>query len=438
MNTILSCSCTCHPEPLAKPFGFKGGALTELWQVVCRLRDSEGHTAAGMGVQSVLWSDEGIFAGMGQEKGNRLMLNLTEYALTLLKDRPLRRPDLMMRELIPQVYEYARRESGYERLRLTFVLNALTPVDWALWQLYARSQDCFRLTRLAAPITSAFTEHQPLLGNIPLVSYGTSREEIRRLAEEGTFLYKIKIGSAFGGSGNMESMLEWDCQRLLEIHRLVSEETTPYTECGHPVYYLDANGRYDTPERVKQLLSFASKHHILDRIILLEEPFAEDNLQDVRSLPVRIVGDESAHGGEDARRLTEEYGYSAIALKPAAKTLSVTLEVLEIASRRGIPCFCADLTVNPAMTEYNKALAARLPLLPGLKCGVMESNGAQNYLHWDRMLKEDPAAGESWALPEKGLYRLDKRFFQYDGGIWLSGSLSRPESDAGKAEKPAG
>lgn len=418
MNFISSCNFSCHPEPLAKPFGFKGGALTELWQVVCHVQDSEGHTGTGLGVQSVLWSDAAVFAGMGQEKGNRLMLSVTGHALTLLKNRPLSRPDLMIRELIPELYEYGCRESGCERLRLTFILNALTPVDWALWQLYAKARDCFRLTRLAAPITSALTRRQTLLGNIPLISYGTSREEIRQLASEGAFLYKIKIGSAFGGAEDRDAMLEWDCRRLLEIHRLVSGETTPYTECGHPVYYLDANGRYDTPERVERLLSFMSAHDILDRVILLEEPFAEDNLRDVRSLPVRIAGDESAHSAEDARKLIEEYGYSAMALKPGAKTLSVTLEILETAYRRGIPCFCADLTLNPAMTEYNKAVAARLPLLPGLKCGVMESNGAQNYLHWDRMLTEDPAAGEIWALPEKGLYKLNRRFFQQDGGIW--------------------
>lgn len=418
MNIISSCSCTCHAEPLIKPFGFKGGALTELWQVTCRLQDSQGHTASGLGVQSVLWSDAGIFARFGQEKGNQLMLSVTRQALQLLENRPLSRPDLMLRELIPRLYEYGRRESGFESLRLTFILNALTPVDWALWQLYAKSQNCFRLTRLAAPITSALTESRPLLGNIPLISYGTSPEEIRLLAEEGAFLYKIKIGSAPGGPRDLEAMLEWDCRRLLEIHRLVSEESTPYTECGHPVYYLDANGRYDTLDRLKRLLSFASKHNILDRIVLLEEPFAEDNLQNVSSLPVRVVGDESAHSAEDARRLMERYGYSAMALKPIAKTLSVTLEVLETASLRGIPCFCADLTVNPAMTEYNKAIAARLPLLPGLKCGVMESNGAQNYLRWNRMLQEDPAAGEAWALPEKGLYQLNRRFFQQDGGIW--------------------
>ena len=426
MNTILSCSCTCHPEPLAKPFGFKGGALTELWQVACRLVDSASHSAIGLSVQSVLWSDAAVFAGLGQEKGNRLMLSMTRHALSLLKNRPLTRPDIMLEELIPDVWEYGRRESGYEGLRLTFVLNALTPVDWALWQLYAKSQGCFQLARLASPITSALTKRQPCLGNIPLVSYGTSREEIRRLSDEGAFLYKIKIGSAPGGSSDPDDMLRWDSQRLLEVHSLVSEYSTPHTECGHPVYYLDANGRYDTVERVERLLDFADRHHILERILLLEEPFPEDRLQNAASIPVPVVADESAHSAEDAGRLIEGYGYRAMALKPIAKTLSVTLQVLETASRHAVPCFCADLTVNPAMTEYNKAVAARLPLLPRLKCGVMESNGAQNYLRWDQMVLNDPSAGESWALPKDGLYILDEDFYKNDGGIWRDIHAYRP------------
>ena len=418
MNTILSHECTCRPEPLISPFGFKGGTLTELWQVVCRLWGSEGHHGIGLGVQSVLWSDSAVFARLGQEQGNQLMLSMTRHALLLLEGRPLSRPDLMLHDLIPALWEYGRRKSGLKNLRLTFVLNALTPVDWALWQLYAKACGCLQLTRLAAPITSALSCRQPLLGGIPLISYGTSPEEILRLAGEGAFLYKIKIGSAPEGPHQLDAMLEWDCRRLLDIHKLVSGRATPHTHCGHPMYYLDANGRYDSPERVERLLDFASRQGFLDRILLLEEPFAEDSLQNVRHLPVSVVGDESAHSADDARRLIEEYGYSAMALKPVAKTLSVTLEVLEVARQHRIPCFCADLTVNPAMTEYNKALAARLPLLPGLKCGVMESNGAQNYLAWDRMLSEDPAAGESWALPAKGLYRLNHDFFQNDGGIW--------------------
>lgn len=418
MNRILSCECTCRPEPLIRPFGFKGGALTELWQVSCRLTDSQGHCGIGLGVQSVLWSDSAVFAKLGQKKGNELMLSMTRYALSMLEGRPVSRPDGMLHDLIPTVWKYGRRESGLKNLRLTFVLNALTPVDWALWQLYAQTNSCSLLTCLAAPVTSGLCCRQSRLGNIPLISYGTGREDILKLAEEGAFLYKIKIGSAPEGPEGLEAMLEWDCRRILEIHELVADMTTPHTQCGHPVYYLDANGRYDSPKRVERLLDFAAKHGFLDRILLLEEPFAEDRLQSVKHLPVSVVGDESAHSAEDARRLIEEYGYSAMALKPVAKTLSVTLEVLEVARLHNIPCFCADLTVNPAMTGYNKAVAARLPLLPGLRCGVMESNGAQNYLHWDQMVTEDPAAGELWALPVKGLYELSEDFFQNDGGIW--------------------
>lgn len=418
MSKILSWECTCRPEPLASPFGFKGGALTELWQINCSLEDNEGRRGIGLGVQSVLWSDSAVFAGLGQERGNRLMLSMTRYALKQLEGRTLSRPDQMLHDLIPQVWEYGRRESGFRSLRLTFALNALTPVDWALWQLYARACGCFQLTDLALPVTSGLSCRQMRLGNIPLISYGTSREEILKLSEEGAFFYKIKIGSAPENPENMDAMLEWDCRRLLEVHSLVSGQTTPHTQCGHPVYYLDANGRYDKLERVERLLDFASEHGFLERILLLEEPFAEDRLQNVKGLPVPVAGDESAHSAEDAQNLIDEYGYSVMALKPIAKTLSVTLEVLETARKHSVPCFCADLTVNPAMTECNKAVAARLPLLPGLKCGVMESNGAQNYLHWARMLSEDPAAGESWALPVNGLYELGDDFFQKDGGIW--------------------
>ena len=71
------------------------------------------------------------------------MLSLTRYALNLLQGRTLLRPDLMLQQLLGPVWEYGRKISGLADLRLTFVLNALTPVDWALWQLYARQRQMF-------------------------------------------------------------------------------------------------------------------------------------------------------------------------------------------------------------------------------------------------------------------------------------------------------
>ena len=418
MSHIVLTRNAMRREPLKRPFGFKGGALSQLWQTACLIEDDEGTRGLGLGVQSVLWSDATLSAQLGQEKGNRLMFSLTQYALSLLKGRELCRPDLMTGQLIPAVWDYGRSH-GFPSMRLTFVLNALTPVDWALWQLYARKTGCLHFERLVSPLTQSLCARQQLLGNIPLISYDTTEEEIRALADQGIFLYKIKIGSAPAGPADLDAMLRWDIARLKQVHSLVGDRVTPYTDCGYPLYYLDANGRYDTTDRIMALLDALDHDGILERVLLLEEPVPEEHLQDVSRLPVRVAGDESAHSHTDAIHLMDDYGYSAIALKPIAKTLSVTLQICEEAAKRQIPCFCADLTVNPAMVEYSKNIAARLSPLPGLKAGVLESNGAQNYQNWEEMKKLNPAQGYPWAEADNSLYHLDDSYYACDGGIWL-------------------
>ena len=48
-------------EPLKAPFGFKGGYLNELWQVVSKIETGDEY-GIGLGVQSVLWSDANVFS----------------------------------------------------------------------------------------------------------------------------------------------------------------------------------------------------------------------------------------------------------------------------------------------------------------------------------------------------------------------------------------
>lgn len=349
------------------------------------------------------------------------MEKVTAFALKALEGRALTTPPEMLRALIPPCLEYAKAVTGAAELRATFVLNALTPVDWALWQLYAAATGTRDFAALTAPFTPYLNCRQSRLGNIPLLSYDTEEAAIRALAAEGRFLFKIKIGSNPGGRNDLDEMLSWDCRRLEQIHNLLKNIDTPWTCCGHPVYYLDANGRYDTAERVSRFLDFTHSIGALDRIVLLEEPFAEDNLQNVSSLPVTVAADESAHSAADAIRLMDKYGYRAMALKPIAKTLSVSLEVLNEAGKRGVPCFCADLTVNPAMAEENKRFAASLQSLPGLNCGAFESNGSQNYAAWAEMEAESPAFGKSWSRMEAGLFPLNDDYYAADGGIWEIG-----------------
>ncbi|MCD8325283.1 MAG: hypothetical protein LUC90_00975 [Lachnospiraceae bacterium] len=73
------------------------------------------------------------------------------------------------------------------------------------------------------------------------------------------------------------------------------------------------------------------------------------------------------------------------------------------------------------MVEYNKIFAAHLERLPGLKAGVVESNGSQNYQNWEKMCQESPAWGKSWAEAEDGMFYLDEEYYASDGGIWQIG-----------------
>lgn len=405
-------------EPLAAPMGFKGAYLSELWQTAASL-STETARGVGVGVQSVLWSDASVFASVSQAGGNAWMFSMTEYALRLAQGQEFSDPFHLLDTLLPQVYEYGKKITGNPDLRRTFALNSLVPVDHAAWQLYAHEKDTTDLSRLLPEdLQNALAGRQEKLCSIPLITYGMTPEEARILAQKGHFLLKIKIGADPDKDGSQEKMLAWDMARLTQLHNALRDLTTPYTDSGRVLYYLDANGRYDSKERLLRLLDHAATIGALDRIAILEEPFPESLLVDVSDLPVRIAADESAHSDADAVQRIE-LGYSAMALKPIAKTMSMTLRVLREASKRQVPCFCADLTVNPWMVDINKSIAARITPLPGIKTGVLESNGPQNYADWETMKTHHPLYARGKALdPQNGLFRLDEDFYRLTGGMF--------------------
>ena len=177
-------------------------------------------------------------------------------------------------------------------------------------------------------------------------------------------------------------MAAWDCARLEQIHAVAKDYRTPCTKDGRVLYYLDANGRYDNKERLRLLLDHADRIGALDRIALLEEPFAPGDETDVSDLPVTVNADESAHSVEDVRRRLA-LGYRAVALKPIAKTLSVSFRMAAAVYEAGAQCMCAALTVNPFFAQWNKQFAARVAPLAKMNVGCLEVNGNQNYITWD-------------------------------------------------------
>ena len=366
-------------EPLKTAFGFKGNALTYLTQSVVYIGDGE-RFGVGVGVQSVLWSDAVVFSTFGEDRGNEFMYSVTKHAVELLTGREFDAPIDAILAIIPDCIKYARTITGVD-VKQTFVLNSLVPVDMALWTLYAKinNLECFD------DIYKGRVRNKRL-ANIPLITYNTDIADVVKMAENGTCIFKIKIGSDPDRDGDRDKMLAWDKARAKAIHDALSRVSTPYTESGRPVYYFDANGRYDTKERLLELIGFFREEHILENTVLFEEPFAEENKIFVGDIDCVFAADESAHSIDDVKERIE-LGYKAITLKPIAKTLSVTMKMAEYAKKMGVQCFCADLTVNPLMLEWNKNVAARLSPLGGMKIGVVESNGAQNYVNWAEMCR---------------------------------------------------
>lgn len=405
-------------ESLLAPFGFKGSYLDELWQVAALMEGASGYRSVGLGTQSVLWSDAGVFSAYSQAAGNSLMFMMTEFALKEAQKASYGNPITLLDRLLPEVWEYGKRITRNPGLRMSFVLNALVAVDNAAWLLYCHENGIDNFdAMIPRNIRPAFSYRHEKLAGVPLITYGAADEDIVRTAEDGSFFLKIKIGSDPDRDGDPEKMLEWDKQRLAAVHKVFKDRTTQYTESGHIPYYLDANGRYDGKERLLRLLDHADKIGALDRIIILEEPFPEDYKVDVRDIPVRLAADESAHTDKDAEERID-LGYGAIALKPIAKTLSMSLRICRTAHKKGIPCFCADLTVNPVLLDWNKNVAARIAPLPGMKIGILESNGYQNYNRWEELKTFHPYHGESWITPENGVFHLDDKFYKLSGGIF--------------------
>ena len=305
------------------------------------------------------------------------MYAVTEYAHQLIKGQTFNNPVSLLDDILPQVYAYAKTVTSNPSLRKTFALNALVGVDNALWLLYAQENGFKTFDDMIPEMYKpCLSFHHKNAAAIPLMAYNIPINEISEAVDQGYFFMKIKIGQP----GTQEVMLEKDKMRLSAIHKAIGNVRTKYSENGKLPYYFDANGRYEKKETLMRLLDHAKKIGAFDQISVIEEPFNESLEIDVSDIPVRLAADESAHTDEDAIKRIE-MGYKAIALKVIAKTLSMTMKIAQVAHERNIPCFCADLTVNPILIEWNKNVAARLKSFPGMNnLGLLESNAVTDAL----------------------------------------------------------
>ena len=411
--TITTVGSNFEREPLVRPFGFKGGYMSEIWQSAAMLGSAGGKRGIGLCSQGVLWSDAQVFAGHSESGGNALMYAMSEWAVQQLKGQTFSDPVALLESIRHDVYAYGKKITGHAGLRETFALNALVGVDFAVWQLYAAENGISNFDDLIpAAYRPALAHRHTRAASIPLMAYGIPIEELKAAVEAGYFFMKIKIGQP----GTQAEMLEKDMARISAIHAAIGDARTPYTANGKLPYYFDANGRYESKETLLRLLDHTKAIGAFDQIALIEEPFPEELEIDIRDIPVRVAADESAHTDHDALKRIQ-MGYSAIALKPIAKTFSMSLKIAQLAHEHGVPCFCADLTVSPLLVEWNKNVAARLAPFPGLGIGLIETNGHQNYCNWETMRGYHPRADALWARTQRGVFELDADYYAQSGAV---------------------
>jgi L-alanine-DL-glutamate epimerase-like enolase superfamily enzyme len=405
-------------EPFVRPFHFKGGSFNEKWINITVLVSSTA-CYTGIGGNAVLWSDPAVFAEHSETGGNLVMSLMAEQAAALLTVRMLRGdeisdPIIAIQSILPELQEFGRKVSGKAELRPTFTLNAAVSLDLALWKLYAAVKGIDSFADLVPRAhAGAFPARHRVVARVPLVTYNLPEQELLDLVEEGHFLLKIKIGQA----GSQSEMLEKDLARLEHLHELLRDGRTDQTENHRLAYYLDANGRYEDKQTLLALIKGLEKMGAAEQVMLLEEPFPAEQDFDVQDLPLRIAADESLHGVEDVRRKIE-LGYGALALKPAGKTLSMSILMAAEAQRQNVPCFVADSACVPLLLDWNRNVAAHLPAFPGLSCAFLESNGAQNFKNWAALIRDHPCTGAPWLEPQGGMYRLDEDFYSSAGGIF--------------------
>ncbi|MEO6288003.1 MAG: enolase C-terminal domain-like protein [Dyadobacter sp.] len=412
--TISQVNSNFEREPL-NPYRFKGSAITDSWQAVSMLESESGIRKVGLATQGVLWSDSKVFAAHSESAGNALMYAMSERALQMIKGTSFTSPVQLLDDILPEVLAYGKKITSNPDLRKTFALNALVSVDNAAWLLFAQENN---ITKFDDLIPEAYrpglSYRHEKVASIPSFSVGTSAERIKQAADEGYFIMKLKTGSA----GTQQEMIEKDIAFLTAVHKAIGHYETPYTKNGKIPYYFDANGRYEKKETLLRFLDHAKKIGALDQIAVIEEPFDESNETFVGDLGICIAADESAHTVEDAAHRIE-LGYSAIVVKAIAKTLSMTMKITQMAYEKKIPCFCADLTVNPILVDWNKNVAARLQPFPGVSIGLQETNGHQYYKNWERLMSYHPKASGSWIRTQKGVYATDASFYAESGGILM-------------------
>ena len=177
--TLAETNSNFEREPLIRPFGFKGGYMSEIWQTAAWMKSGAGNEKVGLCTQNVLWSDAKVFESYSESGGNSLMYGMTDYALKILKGHQFTSPVDLLDEILEDIYKYGQKITDNPNLRKTFALNSLVGVDNAAWMLFAAENGITSFDEMIPEkYRPALSHHHKTVASIPLMAYSIPVSEI--------------------------------------------------------------------------------------------------------------------------------------------------------------------------------------------------------------------------------------------------------------------
>jgi len=247
-------------------------------------------------------------------------------------------------------------------------------------------------------------EPAPARGAIPLMAYAVP---VRRSAppRAGLLLHEGQDRPARHAGGDARE----GQGAALEIHASSAPRDAPHAGRA-AAYYFDAKRPLREEGHPPPLLDTRGRSGF-DRIAVVEEPFRRSSRS---RWGTGRPGGRRRERHRRGRRPEDRPRLRAIALKPIAKTLSMSLRIARLAHERGVPCFCADLTsTDPG--GLDKVFAAASPRSPACR-----------WASWRRTATRTTGTGGHAPPPpllrraldsaEKGVFRLDEDFYARSAG----------------------
>ena len=195
------------------------------------------------------------------------MYAMLDEALTRIENQSFSSPIGLLEEVFPGTLEYGKRVTERSDLRETFALMALVSLDNAAWLLSAAENGIKSFEGMIPDAYSELLAHRhKRVASVPLISYSVPLPQVRKLVEEGCFFLKIKIGQP----GSQQEMLAKDKERIKQIHEAVGSVSNSHTGDGKPLYYLDANGRYERKDLLMNLLDYSERIGAYERTAVIE------------------------------------------------------------------------------------------------------------------------------------------------------------------------